>query len=241
VLGVLTNARDYYDGFTDPASGWYVGPAWRLHPDRGWEIVAEMSYNQGNYRIYVPMDWRGGGSVDTWFVWPVELAPTAGMSGPLPSHYCVEARAIFANSWAEDQPYWAHWGVVFGSNAERSEVFTFQINANQDFSMFRLHNYTYPGNRQIEDEQVNVEIPIVPWGDRNLTWLISTAKYNKIKVAVRGVFADVYINDYQVVQSANIGEMPRDRIGVVGGSWEVTPVDLRIDYFHYDPLCPEVQ
>jgi len=74
-----------------------------------------------------------------------------------------------------------------------------------------------------------------------MTWLMSTAKYNKIKVVVRGPFADVYINDYQVVQSANIGEMPRDRIGVVGGSWEVTPVDLRIDYFHYDPLCPEVQ
>ena len=32
-----------------------------------------------------------------------------------------------------------------------------------------------------------------------------------------------------------------DKIGLIGGSYEVTPVDLWFDYFRYDATCPEAQ
>ena len=68
--------------------------------------------------------------------------------------------------------------------------------------------------------------------------IIPTAGYNTLKVAVKGNVFDVYVNGVKVDWGDIIG-MPRERIGLIGGSYETTPVDLWFDYFRYDPLCPE--
>lgn len=239
----------YVDDFNDPASGWYTGVAlrynewcrWGWDCHEGYEEVATMSYYSGNYRIYVPVSWQGGeGDVDTWFVWPAQAAPLPGYVGTLPSRYCIEARAKIANAWADYQPWWAHWGIVFGANVSMTELFTFQINANHDYSVFRLHNYVYPGNRQpLDGEEMNVEIPIIPWAREDLP-LIPTAPYNTLKVAVRGDMLDIYVNGVKL-KTVFVGSIPRDKIGLIGGSYEVTPVDLWFDYFRYDATCPEAQ
>lgn len=235
----------YVDDFSDPTSGWYTGWAERYgySPVPGIQEVAEMSYDNGHYQIYIPMDFRGGGNVDTWFVWPAEMAPLPNTQ-PLPDRYCVEARAVFADASSDHNPWWAHWGIVFGANAARSEVYTFQINADHKVGALRLHNYTYPGNRQpFDGTEVNVEIPIVRWWDNkdNDHWSKDgfgnpSTEYNTLKVEVDGNTARFYVNGTQVA-SGDISGMPRDRVGVIGGSWEVTDFTIAYDYFRYDPSC----
>ncbi len=245
----------YVDDFNDPASGWNTGVAlrynewcrWGWDCHAGYEEVAYMSYHSGNYRIYVPVSWQGGeGNVDTWFVWPAQAAPLPGYVGTLPERYCVEARAKIANTWENYQPWWAHWGVIFGANESMTELYTFQVNANHNYGAVRYHNYQYPGNHQpLDGTQVNVEIPIIPWCEDKQGYpcdlsLIPTSGYNTVKVVVRGPVVDVYVNGVKLA-TGDIPGMPRDRVGLIGGSWEVTPVDLWFDYFRYDATCPEAQ
>ncbi len=246
----------YEDHFADPNSGWRTGWVQRYNIyERGgilyqrWEDVAHLGYVPGHYRITVPMDWRGGSNVFTWFVWPAEIAPLPAAAVPLPDSYCVEARARFANSWDEEQPYMARWGVVFGANATQSgddltEIYTFQINANHKLGMLRYHNYIYPGDRQpIDGREENVEIALYRWPNTpNPAWSPtyfgnpSTSDYNTLKVWVHGTKADFYVNGARIT-SADIGDMPRIGVGVTGGSNEITPVEVDFDYFRYDPTC----
>ncbi|MBN2006632.1 MAG: hypothetical protein JXA21_24985 [Anaerolineae bacterium] len=238
----------YIENFDDPQSGWTVGKALRYNrwpppdfPNEGWEEVADISYHLGNYRFYVPLTWHGGGDVDTWFVWPAEKAPMPAWAYPLADRYCVEAQGKFANSWEDYSPWWAHWGLVFGANAEMTELYTFQVNANHNYAVLHYHNYLYPGNIQpLDGQEVNVENRIVPWGDKDLGNLIETAKYNTLKAVVRGNTVDIYVDD-QKLETASIPNMPRANVGLIGGSFEVTPVELWFEYFKYDPLCPEAQ
>ncbi len=238
----------YVDHFNDPDSGWYVGPARRHNSwcdvtgrcNSGWEVVAEMSYSEGHYRTFIPLTWHGGGDVDTWFVWPVERAPLPDVYYPLPDRYCVEARGKFITN-EEYQPWWAHWGVAFGINEVRDDVYTFQVNANHDFAALRYKYYVYPGNRQpLGGEQVNLEIPIADWLNTDLPELVPTRGYNTVKVAVRGENVSFYVNG-QLVHVRRVRDIPRSNVGIVVGTWEVTPVDFLLDYFKYDPNCPEVQ
>ncbi len=198
-----------------------------------------MSYVQGNYHIYVPETWHGHvGDVDTWFVWPAEMAPLPDRYYPLPENYCIEARGVFANSKGENSPYWAHWGIVFGASDDLSELYTYQVNANETFAALRYHNYQYPGNRQpLSGAEINVEIPIVGWSADSDAQLVAN-RYNTLRIVVNGGLIRLIANGHQVT-TAYAPNIPRDRIGVIGGSWEVTPVDIAIDYFKYEPNCTE--
>ncbi len=241
----------YFDSFDDPASGWYTGPAWRYNKwcrygdvdcHEGDEIVAVMSYSQfesnSTYRIEIPWTWHGGGDVDTWFVWPVLFAPLPESYYPLPQRYCIEARGVFAN-WLDQeyQPWWAHWGIVFGANAEMTEIYSFQVNANHDLAVLYHHNYSFPGNRQPLGGgiDINVETLIVPWSG-DMPNLIPTHKFNTLKVIVDGHYVDIFVNGRHL-NHVYLSIMPRERVGLIGGSWEVTPVDIQIDYFRYEPNC----
>ncbi len=180
----------------------------------------------------------GGGDVDTWFVWPAEVAPLPDEYYPLPENYCIEARGVFANSKGDDDPYSAHWGIVFGASDDLSELYTYQVNANERFAALRYHNYQYPGNRQpLSGAEINVEIPIVGWSKDSDAQLVSN-RYNTLRIVVNGDTIRLIANGRHVT-SAYVSNMPRDRIGVIGGSWEVTPVDIAIDYFKYEPNCTE--
>lgn len=235
--------RVYFDDFSDPTSGWYVGSAMRWGDWCGWdgkcftgmEAVAHMSYLDSHYRFYVPLTWHGHGDVDTWFVWPAEYAPLPDHYYPLPETYCIEVRGRFATDKDYD-PWWAHWGIVYGGNAARTEIFTFQVNANHSVGAPRYYNYIYPGNRQpLSGREVNVEDRIVGWSiDRGPD--LASDKYNVLRVEVRGKHVYFYANDW-LYEVAYVPKLVRERIGLIGGSFEVTPVDIRIDYFRYQPNC----
>jgi hypothetical protein len=249
-----TPILDYIDQYDDPGSGWFVGPAMRLNRRYlngewifRWEAVNWINYVDGHYQMYIPLTCHGNdeSNPDTWFVRTVEYAPMPSELSPLPQNYCVETSAYMAGSY--DPNYLlAHWGVVFGGNAAKTQVYTFQINSLGRYHILKYDNYVYPGRR--EDPNFpgeNIRIALIDVGSEN-DWGIpnvpvnSSHNYNNLKAVVRGNQVDVYING-QYVNTADISGMPRDRVGVFGASWEPTPVDIRFDTFHYDPFCPEVQ
>lgn len=237
---------NYFDGFDNPLSGWYEGAAlryneWCRYGDvecyARWEEVAFMRYDNSKYRISIPLTWHGSGNVDTWFVWPAMAAPLPEALYPLPQRYCVEARGLFANMMDEDyQPWWAHWGIIFGANESMTDLYSLQINANHDYAVLYHRNYIYPGARKPAGEDVNIETPLIPWST-DLPYRIPSHSYNTLKVVVDGKYVDVYINNYHL-RHTDIGPIQRGRIGLIGGSWEVTPVEILVDYFTYTPNCP---
>lgn len=244
---IVAGSEVYEDDFSDPSSGWYVGPAmryndwcrWGTDCHTGWEEVTSLNYVNGHYKFFVPLTWHGGGGdVDTWFVWPAEFAPLPEAYYPLPDNFCVEARAVFVG-WQDDyQPWWAHWGVVFGANAQRTELFSLQVNANHDMAVLNNHNYTYPGNRQpLGGEEINVEIPLIDWSYGDMYDWIPSHDYNTLRVEIQGRHARFLVNGRLMNTKRLPADMPRDRVGLIAGSWEVTPVDLRVDYFRYEPNC----
>ncbi len=237
----------FVDDFEDPASGWYSGTAERLNYLNGiyvTETVAYLSYDQGHYRNYIPLTRHGGGDVDTWFVWPAQFAPLPNSYTPLPDRFCIEVRGMFANSQGNYDPWWAHWGIIFGADEPGKHLFTFQINANGRWALLEYINYIYPGNRQpIDGTPENIEQCLLEDGCWNVEmgdviWMGPV--YNTLKVVVRNEWLSLYVNGRHL-QNIAIHGVPRDRIGVIGGSIEVTPVEIWWDDFRYDPFCPEAQ
>lgn len=237
----------YLDSFDNPASGWYVGDALR-HNSRcyfdgtcfsGWEVVATMNYVNSNYQIHIPTSFHGGaGTVDTWFVHPAFAAPMPDSLYPLPQRYCIEARGQFASSKGEYDPWWTYWGIVFAADATMKNFYSFMINANHDYAITEHLNYVYPGNRRPDgDSNINVQNYPVAWINRDLYQLIPTTMYNTLKVVVDGQLVSIYANGV-LLESVWLSALPRKRVGIIGGVWEITPVDLHFDYFRYTPNCP---
>ena len=240
----------YLDDFNDPESGWRTGEALRYnfwdenHP--GWEIVANIEYIEGHYQIYIPLTRHGGGEVDTWWVWPALAAPLPEELYPLPTHYCIEARASFVNSPVGERLWWAHWGIIFAANEELTDFYTFQINENRTRAVIRYLNYVYPGNENERyrrfmtppDYETNRMIKIVDWVDIDYPNIYVGPEYNTIMVVRKGNVMDFYVNDVYMFHTS-FASLPQENIGLLGGSWEVTPLDLRFDYFRYEPNCAE--
>jgi len=239
----------YIDNFDDPTSGWYEGSAIRWGDwcrydgvcHEGFEEVAHMYYQLGWYHMYIPLTWHGGGDVDTWFVHPVQLAPLPDAYYPLPENYCIEVRGEFANAHNDYEPWWAHWGIVFGATSDLNDVYAFQINANHAVSVLWYENYTYPGNRrpingEPSPDDPNIEHKLVPWailGDE-----YDSTDPHTLRVVVKGNAISVYADGLHT-NTKIIPGLPREGIGLVGGVWEVTPADIAFDYFKYEPNCTE--
>lgn len=246
-------SRIYHDEFSDPASGWHTGEDQRYNfwdPNwPGWETVSYINYQDGHYRFYIPFTRHAGGDVDTWWVWPAVSAPLPEAMKPIPDNYCIEARARFVSHTGSGVIWWAHWGIVFAGNEGFDNIYTFQINDNRNRSVIQYPYYAYPGNNNIryrtvyQDYQTNVEHRLIDWENDGYQFynINSNPAYNVIKVVVRDGRVDGYVNGVWMVRYDFGPGLPHDKIGLIAGNWEVTPQELLVDYFRYDPACSEAQ
>jgi hypothetical protein len=197
-----------------------------------WEEVAYMHYKSGHYSTYIPLTAHGGGTVDTWFVWPAHAAP---LDEPPAENFCIDARAAVVNSRGDYDPWWAHWGIVFGANEAFTNLYTFQVNQNKDWAVLRYPTYVYPGSRSTDNET-----KIIDWSNLDHPEIRTGPRYNTLRVVVNGSKAAFYVNGTKF-RTYTIGAFPRDKIGLIAGDWEVTPVEIWVDYFRYDPDCSAAQ
>jgi uncharacterized repeat protein (TIGR01451 family) len=249
----VTVSRMYYDDFTNPASGWHTGADQRYNfwdPGHlGWETVSYIDYRDDHYRFYIPFTRHAGGDVDTWWVWPAVAAPLPEAIQTLPDNYCIEARARFISHSGSGIIWWAHWGIVFGADESFTNLHTFQINDNRNRAVIQYPSYVYPGNNNIryraiyQDNWTNIELRLVDWENDGYQFhnIHSNPSYNTIRVVVRGGRVDSYVNGIFMVRHDFGSGLPRDKIGLIAGNWEVTPQELLVDYFRYEPNCAEAQ
>jgi len=219
----------WVDEFDDPSSGWWTGSAWRNNDEvcPGYQEVAKVSYHYtGHYRIFVKTDCRVGGSVNSWFVRPALAAP---LGGPTVENYNIEARGKIANSPPSEpyQPWWAYWGIVFGGNDSFTNIYTFRVDIQKHFMVSRFAPYQWPGNR--------VESQVQP-RTGEIQEIRNGPEYNTLRVEVRKNKATFFVNGRNL-GTVHISELSSlHKIGLIGGDVEVTPVDVLIDYFRYEPL-----
>jgi hypothetical protein len=125
------------------------------------------------------------------------------------------------------QPWWAHWGVVFGANNGLTDVYAFRVNIQKHFSVARFHPYIWPGDRTIDY--------VIDWTGE-VAQINNGPVYNTLRVEVHGNEAHFWVNGYKVAVVTIKGLRDYTRVGLIGGDIEVTPVDIRIDYFSYEVL-----
>jgi hypothetical protein len=212
---VRSVAVGFYDDFNDSDSGW---------PDDKGEMYTDSSgdtrhwrrgYKSGDYRIYIDQ----GGPL-AWFYQPDALAPYE----PPTNKYCVETSIKFnSHGW------WANAGLIFGAEDDNDDIYAVCLSSgNKELGAFIMRNddYEFPKRACFGDKDKE------QLGTASLDW----DGWNKIQVSVDYDTVDVYINGGSVLQNHVMsGLHNREKVGVVGGVYEVTPIDIRFKDFTVIP------
>jgi len=220
----------YYDDFSDSGSGW---------PQRSKLVIPSSStyyrlrYESGHYRIMIDQ-----GGPDIWFHQPDAFAPYI----PPSDKYCIETYMRFQkmqppydNKDWDFYPYWGNAGLIFGANESNTHLYALclAVGSKERMGWFLVDNPTYeypkkgcnyvPGKVGGEDADI-IKLDVNQW--------------HLLQVGVDGNHVTVYIDGIYKGYWKMDGLSAMTRIGVVGGDYEVTPVDIRYDYFKVTPNQP---
>lgn len=203
----------YYDDFSNPSSGWPddIGKMYYDDDEFMWKYWRR-GYVSGHYRFYI--DPGGPGA---WFYQPDALAPYQ----PPSNKYCVETSLKF-----ERRAYWANMGLIFGANEANTDLYALCMSyASEQVSWFivRSANYEFPKKACFG--------PKIAEGTQGT----SVNGWNRLQVSVDGNQINVYVGGIHVAHKTMSGLSSTTRVGLAGGVYEVTPVDIRADYFKVIP------
>lgn len=208
----------YYDSFDNSNSGWpnEKGP---IEDDQG-EVHGywHRRYHNGQYRIYIeqPTCWTCG-----WFYQPDAFAPYS----PPTDKYCVETKVKF-----EEGAYWASMGLIFGANEANRKIYALCLSRGSDEDtlggfLMRKDDYSFP-MRGCSGPTAKIEIGSS--GTSRYNW-------NRLQVGVDGDQVTVYMGGIYIDQWTMSGLSNMTRVGVIGGDYEILPVDIRYAYFRVIP------
>lgn len=209
---------EYFDDFKDDDSGWPEDKGLIYTDSDGGQHYWRRGYKeeQGEYRIKIDQ-----GGPFSWFQQPDALAPYE----PPTDKYCVETRVQF-----EDGNYWANMGVVIGANDENDDIYALCLSRDSSdglgWFLMRSEEYDFPKGGCASPSYK------IEGGDRKGT---SREGWNKLQVSVDGDRVDVFIGGYYKGSYTLDGLRKKDNVGVIGGDYELTPIDVRFDYFRVIP------
>ena len=214
----------FYDDFSNSSSGWPV-VAKRVIPETN--SYYRLRYENGQYRIMID-----AGGPQIWFHQPDALAPYR----PPSDKYCVETRVRIVKGedpyepWGDNAyPYWANGGLICGANEANSDIYALctSIGDNQ-MGWFVAHNpaYKYPmkGCNYLDN-------PGIGQG----AGALDITKWHLFQVCVNGDYITIHIDGIDKGTYRLGGLSSTTRVGLIGGDYEVTPVDYRFDDFKVIP------
>jgi uncharacterized repeat protein (TIGR01451 family) len=216
----------YSDDFSNPSSGWpsfdtLVIPSSNTH--------YHGRYENGQYRILVD-----AGGPQIWFHQPQAYAPYR----PPTDRFCVEADVKFMRDqppfvgW-NFYPYWANGGIIFGAGEDNRNLYIMCLavgagrpDHSASMGWYLIHNTTnqwaYEGCHS--SESVGGE-----------GYSLEAENWSHLAIGVNGDQVTVYLNGVYKGTWTMGGLAGTTRVGVTGGPYEVTPVDLRFDSFRVTP------
>jgi uncharacterized repeat protein (TIGR01451 family) len=213
---VKSVATGFYDNFDNPNSGW-LDKSGTMYEDRKWRI----GYKSGEYRIKIDQ----GGPL-AWFYQPLAIAPER----PPTDKFCVETQVKF-----KEGAFWANMGMVFGADGDKEKIWALCLGRDDrsglgPFLMYKK-DYEFPHR--------GCSGPTDKWpiSDRTGT---SRDGWNTLKVGVDGRWVKVYIGGHYKGEWKMSSRLDgKRRVGVIGGVYEVTPVEIRYSYFkvRYNAAC----
>jgi uncharacterized repeat protein (TIGR01451 family) len=203
----------YYDDFDDASSGW-PNDKGEMYDDRYWRR-GYVSSNE--YRIYIDQ-----GGPYAWFYQPDALAPYR----PPSDKYCVETRIRFARGG-----WFANMGLVFGANEANTDLYALCLARDADpdklgWFLMRSAKYEFP-RRGCSGPSYKIE-----GASRTGT---SREGWNRLQIGVDGNTVKVYIGGIYKGQWSMPNLEATTRVGVIGGDYEITPIDIRAGYFKVTP------
>jgi hypothetical protein len=214
----------FFDDFSNPNSGWPV-VAKKVIPETN--TYYRLRYDNGQYRIMID---AGGPYI--WFHQPDALAPYR----PPTDKYCVETRVRLVKgadpyeAWGGNAyPYWANGGLIFGVNEANTNLFALctSVGDNQ-MGWFVAHNpvYKYPlkGCNYLDNPGIGQDA-----GALDIT------RWHRFQVSVDGNNFTIHIDGVNKGTYHLSGLSSTTRVGLVGGDYEITPVDYRFDDFRVTP------
>jgi len=213
----------YFDDFSDSGSGW---------PKRATEVIPEtdthyrLRYEDSQYRIMID---PGGPAI--WFHHPDALAPYR----PPSDTYCVETMMKLEKNRSPYEgwdfyPYWANGGLVFGANEANTNIYALcvSVGGGDKMGWFIMNNpeYDFP--------HVGCAYQEGSAGGEDAGALV-IGSWHLIQIGVNGDRAKVYIDGEYKGRWTMDGLGGTTRVGLIGGDYEVTPVDFRFDNFKVIP------
>lgn len=229
---------NYYDSFNNENSGWLTHTAeccldmntqclylWGQWPEYKYNLY----YNAGRYHVYIPLDCRHEGvHGDTRHIYPVVHAPSV-LRPNTPT--CIEARGSFEVF----ENHVSSWGLVFASNQNASTHYTLWVNDQGDWGVRKVTGYGFPGPNHpfLYEERTEYSNPAA--GHRPPAR--PAFELNTLEARVDGDRVELYINGQHVffLEQPDISDLRY--VGMYGGSWETTPVQIGFDYFSVDEGC----
>ncbi len=213
-----TPVVEYYDDFTDAGSGWPNDKGQIWYEKNLWDVWWRRGYvtSRGEYRIAID----NGPAPVVWFWQPDALAPYV----PPSDTYCVETEARF-----EKHGWWANGGLVFGANDKNTDLYMLclGVGANElGWHVTRNPNYEFPRNGCAYEDGV-----IARGGKEGTSW----DGWNRLQVSVNGDWIRVYVGGLDMGSYYMPGLASTTRVGLVGGDYEVSDVDIRFKYFRVIP------
>jgi len=233
---VTSVSNDFYDDFNDPGSGWMRHEArcclsgcdngiLQQHPQYKYDLF----YDGGKYHVKIPLDCRASGNHgDTRHIYPVVFAP--GVERP-DSRTCVEAKGSFERY----DTYWSFFGLVFAASDDKSTVWSLEVNDLGDWAVLRRTSYDFPGPNSSEYNETR-------WKEEDWAGGIrpparAAFRSNTLRAEVEGSNVKLYINGQKVYEFSNSEIRSLEKVGLIGGDWEITPTQIGYDYFHVDQGC----
>lgn len=206
----------FYDDFSNSSSGWpnRSGLIW---DGDGWDVWWYTRYltSVGHYQIKIDL----GPAPVVWFYQPDALAPYR----PPGDKYCVETQV-----WFKEPGWWDNAGLIFGADEANTDIYALCLDVRADYhTWFVLRNSEY----EFPKQGCAYEAGKIASGSQGTTW----NDWNKLQVGVDGDWVTVYVGGIKVGK----WEMPelssKTRVGLIGGDYEVSDIDIRFDYFKVIP------
>ncbi|MBN1815163.1 MAG: DUF11 domain-containing protein [Anaerolineae bacterium] len=226
----------FYDSFDDSGSGWLDEEGVMYVDQYGVRHEWKRDYKSGQYRLKVEQ-----GGPFAWFWHPAAWAPYK----PDTDKYCIETNVKFAEG-----NVWANMGVIMGSSdddRDKMELYAFCLGRDDESGLgwFLMHkdNYKFPSENSKERGGCSQ-----PTGDKIEGFAkagggvrdgTSKEGWNRVRLGVDGDKVKVYIGDHYKGEAgidsdekkvlSGLNDMKY--VGVIGGDYELTPIDIRYDYF----------
>jgi hypothetical protein len=185
-----------------------------------WDVWWRRGYTTsgGNGEYYFKID--SGPAPVVWFWQPDALAPYTLRTDV----YCVETEARF-----QSHGWWANAGLIFGAEQGNANLYMLclGVGANQlGWHVTHNPNYTFP-----RDGCAYVDGIVASGGSEGTDW----DGWNKLQVSVNGNWIRVFVGGLDMGTYNMPGLRDTTRVGLVGGDYEVSGVDMRFDYFRVTP------